>query len=121
MNQVMLRLVTSDNRPADRLRLARAHIEIAIAHINNDAQRRVPSRRGSDHSETDALRVLVQGARRHRERTRPQRAHHRATSGGDSNRSSNGKRARVVTHTASIRRVAMRALQLVAGLERQDC
>jgi hypothetical protein len=60
VNGAMLRLVMNDNRPADRLRLARAHIEIAIAHINNDAQTRVPSRRGSDHSETDELRVLVQ-------------------------------------------------------------
>ena len=60
MSEAMLRLVMSDNRPADRLRLARAHIEVAIAHINNEAQARVPSRRGSDHSETDALRVFVQ-------------------------------------------------------------
>ena len=56
----MFDLITNDNRPMNRLRVARAHIEVAIAHINNEAQTRVPSRRGHDHSETDALRVLVQ-------------------------------------------------------------
>ena len=60
MSKAMLRLVMSDNRPGHRLRLARAHIEVAIAHINNEAQTRVPPRRGSDHWETNALRVLVQ-------------------------------------------------------------
>ena len=60
MNHTMLRLVVNDGRSLDRLRLARAHIEVAIAHINNEAQARVPVRRGNAPLETNALRVLVQ-------------------------------------------------------------
>jgi hypothetical protein len=60
MNPTMLRLVVNDGRPLNRLRLARAHIEVAIAHLNNEAQARVPSCRGHASAEANALRVLVQ-------------------------------------------------------------
>lgn len=54
----MLQLVRND-RPLDRLSVAAAHIEAAIAHINNAAQTRVPWTTGGDHGEVDALRLLV--------------------------------------------------------------
>lgn len=54
----MLQLVSND-RPLDRLSVAAAHIEAAIAHINNEAQTRVPWTTGDDQGELDALRLLV--------------------------------------------------------------
>ena len=54
----MLQLVRSGG-PLDRLSVAAAHIETAIAHINNEAQTRVPWTSGGDHEDVDALRLLV--------------------------------------------------------------
>ena len=54
----MLQLVRN-GRSLDRLSVAAAHIETAIAHINNEAQTHVPCTSGGDHGEVDALRLLV--------------------------------------------------------------
>lgn len=54
----MLQLVRND-RPLDRLSVAAAHIEAAIAHINNEAQARVPWTAGGAHGEVKAFRLLV--------------------------------------------------------------
>ena len=53
-----LQLIGTDS-PVNRLRVAAAHIEVAIAHINNEAQARVPCCRNSDHREVEPLRILV--------------------------------------------------------------
>ena len=54
----MLQLISHDRR-LDRLRVAAAHIEAAIAHINNEAQVRVPGTTGGDPEEVTTLRLLV--------------------------------------------------------------
>lgn len=54
----MLQLVKTD-RPLDRLSVAAAHIEAAIAHINNEAQARIPWSHGGDHANVEILRLLV--------------------------------------------------------------
>jgi hypothetical protein len=54
----MLQLVSHDRR-MDRLRVAAAHIEAAIAHINNEAQVRVPGSTHDDPEEVTTLRLLV--------------------------------------------------------------
>jgi hypothetical protein len=58
MNATLFQLVGND-RPINRLRIAAAHIEVAIAHINNEAQARISCRPGSDQREVDSLRLLV--------------------------------------------------------------
>ena len=58
MNATLFQLVGND-RPINRLRIAAAHIEVAIAHINNEAQARIPCRHGGDHRDVEALRLLV--------------------------------------------------------------
>lgn len=51
--------VVDKNGPLDRLRVAAAHIEAAVAHINNAAQAQMPIRTGSgDHAVSD-LRLIV--------------------------------------------------------------
>ena len=54
----MLQLVRNGQR-VDRLRVAAAHIEAAIAHINNEAQTRVPGTAAGDNRDVTALRLLV--------------------------------------------------------------
>ena len=54
----MLQLVSNDGR-LDRLSIAAAHVEAAIAHINNEAQARVPWSPSDDTGEIEALRLLV--------------------------------------------------------------
>ena len=54
----MLQLVRNGPR-YDRLRVAAAHIEAAIAHINNEAQTRVPSAADGDVGDVTGLRLLV--------------------------------------------------------------
>jgi hypothetical protein len=55
----MLQIVAKNDSPVHRLSLARRHIETAIAHINDEAQSRVPSVAGSESSELDELRLIV--------------------------------------------------------------
>jgi hypothetical protein len=55
----MLQIVAKNDTPVHRLALARRHIETAIAHINDEAQGRVPSVEGGESSELDELRLIV--------------------------------------------------------------
>ena len=59
METALFQVVTHD-RPVNRLRVAIAHLEVAIAHINNEAQARTPTTRGGDRRGVDELRLLVQ-------------------------------------------------------------
>ena len=54
----MLQLVRNGPH-IDRLRVAAAHIEAAIAHINNEAQTRVPGTAAGDFGDVTTLRLLV--------------------------------------------------------------
>ena len=54
----MLQLVSSGRR-LDRIRVAAAHIEAAIAHINNEAQTRVPGTSEGNYGDVRALRLVV--------------------------------------------------------------
>ena len=57
----MLTLVPTGSGPRlDRLRVAQAHLEAAIAHLNNEAQARVPVCADGDVSTLDNLRLIVQ-------------------------------------------------------------
>ena len=52
------------NRPAaelDRLRVAAAHLQAAVVHINNEAQRRVSASADGDRSQVEELRLIVRG------------------------------------------------------------
>jgi hypothetical protein len=55
----MLHLVTRNDSPAERLALARRHIETAIAHINDVAQSRVPMTTIGSSAGVDELRLIV--------------------------------------------------------------
>jgi hypothetical protein len=55
----MLQLVARNDAPVHRLALARRHIETAIAHINDEAQSRVPSVMTVESSALDELRLIV--------------------------------------------------------------
>jgi len=55
----MLQIVAKNDSPVHRLALARRHVETAIAHINDEAQSRVPSGTGEPSSELDELRLIV--------------------------------------------------------------
>jgi len=57
----MLTLVSSDTEPRfDRLRVVHAHLAAAIAHLNNEAQARVPVGT-EEHSDTlNDLQLIVQ-------------------------------------------------------------
>jgi len=55
----MLQIVARNDSPVHRLALARRHIETAIAHINDEAQRHVPSTLTAESSELDELRLIV--------------------------------------------------------------
>ena len=54
----MLQLVKRGHR-RDRIRVAAAHIEAAIAHINNEAQARVPGTVRGNYGDVTALRMVV--------------------------------------------------------------
>ena len=54
----MLQLMSSGRR-LDRIRVAAAHIEAAIAHINNEAQTRVPGTSEGNYGDVTALRLVV--------------------------------------------------------------
>ena len=45
--------------PLNRVRIATTHLQAAIAHLNNEAQRRVPDALHGDPSGTDELRLIV--------------------------------------------------------------
>ena len=56
----MLTIVQNDSAPdLDRLRVATSHLQAAIAHINNEAQRRVPVLPDDDRSVVEDLRLVV--------------------------------------------------------------
>jgi hypothetical protein len=60
-DESMLTLVLNDTQPRfDRLRVVHAHLVAAIAHLNNEAQARVPVG-GEEHSATlNELQLIVQ-------------------------------------------------------------
>ena len=52
--------IVRNNHPFERLRIAAAHIELAITHINNDAQTRVGVAGDGNCDDVENLRLLVQ-------------------------------------------------------------
>ncbi len=57
----MLTLVSNDTEPRfDRLRVVHAHLVAAIAHLNNEAQARVPVSADEHSSAVDDLQLIVQ-------------------------------------------------------------
>jgi hypothetical protein len=54
----MLTLVESHDGTLDRLRVAAAHLEAAISHVNNVIQAHMPTQGGADHDVAE-LRLLV--------------------------------------------------------------
>jgi hypothetical protein len=60
MGASMLTLVPNDSaQRIDRLRVAHAHLVAAIAHLNNEAQARVPESAHEDMSTLDDLQLIV--------------------------------------------------------------
>jgi hypothetical protein len=60
-DESMLTLVSTDTEPRfDRLRVVHAHLVAAIAHLNNEAQARVPVRANGHSSAVDHLQLIVQ-------------------------------------------------------------
>jgi hypothetical protein len=60
-DESMLTLVSTDTEPRfDRLRVVHAHLVAAIAHLNNEAQARVPVRAHEHSSAVDDLQLIVQ-------------------------------------------------------------
>jgi len=60
-DESMLTLVSNDTEPRfDRLRVVHAHLVAAIAHLNNEAQARVPVRANGQSSAIDDLQLIVQ-------------------------------------------------------------
>ena len=56
----MLTLVSNDTEPRlDRLRIVHAHLVAAIAHLNNEAQARVPVRTDEHSRNLDDLQHIV--------------------------------------------------------------
>ena len=56
----MLTIVPNESvRNLDRLRVAAAHLTAAIAHLNNEAQSRVPVLPDDDSTAADTLRLMV--------------------------------------------------------------
>ena len=57
----MLTLVSNDTEPRfDRLRVVHAHLVAAIAHLNNEAQARVPVSADEHSSSVNDLQLIVQ-------------------------------------------------------------
>ena len=57
----MLMLVSTDTEPRfDRLRVVHAHLVAAIAHLNNEAQARVPVRANEHSRAVDDLQLIVE-------------------------------------------------------------
>jgi hypothetical protein len=60
-DESMLTLVSNDTEPRfDRLRVVHAHLVAAIAHLNNEAQARVPVSANEHSSTVDDLQLIVQ-------------------------------------------------------------
>jgi hypothetical protein len=55
----LLKLVSASTVPIDRLAVAVAHLEAAIAHINNDTQARMPIRGNVGSADVEELRLIV--------------------------------------------------------------